>query len=62
MSAIVLEKNLNGIKPTTACKCLDLVLKDADCKEQIKVYHELKRYFESILYGKIKFHYGEHYV
>ncbi len=62
MSSIVLEKNLNGIKPKTACECLDLVLKDADCEEQIEVYHELKRYFESILLCKIKRHYEEHYT
>lgn len=61
MSIIVLEKSLNGISLKTACKCLDIVLKDANCKEQIDVYHELKRYFESILLCKIKCHYGEHY-
>ena len=62
MSAIVLEKCLNGISPRTACKGLDMVLKDTNCREQIEVYHELKRYFESILLCEIKRHYEEHYI
>ena len=62
MSAIVLEKCLNGISPRTACKCLDVVYEDASRQEQIEVYHELKRYFESILLCEIKRHYEEHYI